>query len=186
MARVTKAELSRLAARRAQAFDLHCQGWTQAKIGAKLGIDQQVVSHDLQVHRSTIPADEVDKVRQDHVRTLAMLRESMFELSQMDGAPVTAGKDGLVVHDPATGQVVRDYSLRVLAARETRALVEREAKLLGVDATAKVEVSGEIGIAGSIEQEIAKLAESLGVTETSTAVLPPTFAGDGLADQVGG
>jgi hypothetical protein len=176
------AELSRLADRRAEAYRLHCQGWTQAKIGLALGVSREVVSVDLRIHRSTIPPEDLARVRQDHIRQLAQLRESMYELSQMDGAPVTSGKDGDVVRDPDTNQVVRDYSLRVAATKETRALIEREAKLLGVDATSKVEVSGEIAVAGSIEQELAKLAASLGLNDPEGTIAGHSQSADGLTD----
>jgi hypothetical protein len=187
LARITKAqreaaELSRLATRRAEAYRLHCQGWTQEKIAQHQGIDQTTVSTDLAKHRSTIPPEDLAKVRQDHIRQLAMLRESMYELSQMDGAPVTSGKEGLVVYDPTTGAVVRDYSLRIAAVKETRFLIEREAKQLGVDASAKVELSGEVATTGSVEQQLAEMVKALGLGPAGMPIASDSQSSPGLTD----
>lgn len=175
---VARAQESRLVGRRAKAYALHVMGWTQRQIGDELGLSQQSVSEDIREHRATLGPADVVKVRQEHLSELAMLRKSMFELATKEGAPVTAGKDGTIVFDPETREVIRDYSLRVNATVQLLKIMEREAKQLGTDAASKVEHSGEIAVVGSIEQEIAALAGQLGIQEGTTE--PSPFAADSL------
>jgi hypothetical protein len=54
---------------------------------------------------------------------------------------VTAGKDGEVVRDPETEEIVRDYGLRLSTVDRLVKLDERLAKLTGADAPQKVEGS---------------------------------------------
>lgn len=169
MPRQTKSQIQaaaiRLGERRAEAYRMWITGKTQAFIADHFGIDQTTVSLDLKAYRDSIPAEDRDQMRRDQVQRLQGLRESMYELATKDGTPVTAGKDGYIVNDPITGAVVRDYSLRVQATREISKLDEREAKLLGLNAADKVELSGSVAIVGSVEQELQKLAEELGLND---------------------
>jgi hypothetical protein len=169
--RQTKSQIQaaaiRLGERRAEAYRMWITGKTQTFIAAHFGIDQSVVSDDLKRFRDSIPEADRDQARKDQLSRLQGLRDSLYELATKDGAPVTSGKDGLVVLDPATREVVRDYSLRVQATREISKLDEREAKLLGLNAADKVELSGSIAIVGSVEQELQKLADELGLNDPS-------------------
>lgn len=142
-------------------------GKTQAFIAGHFGIDQSTVSDDLKAYRDAIPAEDRDQMRRDQVQRLQGLRDSMYELATKDGTPVTAGKDGYIVIDPATGDAVRDYATRIQATREISKLDEREAKLLGLNAADKVELSGSVAIVGSVEQELQKLADELGLNAPS-------------------
>src|SRR6266704_91489 len=74
---------------------------------------------------------------------LAIQRRAL-DLAEMDGAPVTAGKDGDLVVDPKTGQHVRDYSLRLQAFEAARKSDVEIRKLYGLDAASKTEVSGSV------------------------------------------
>lgn len=114
------------------------RGQSQREIADDLGIGQQRVSEILTEIKKDIAGTTKESVRADITARLSQLRESMAELIEMDGAPVTAGKDGTVVLDPESGVVVRDYALRVNAARELRALDERLAKLHGADEPTRV------------------------------------------------
>lgn len=83
--------------------------------------------------------DRADLIKRE-MDFLDQLRQETVKLIHHAGAPVTAGKDGMVVHDPDTGVVVRDYSLRLNAIREARALNDRLSKVLGLDSAVKVSV----------------------------------------------
>lgn len=169
--RQTKSQIQaaaiRLGERRAEAYHLWITGKTQRFIAEHLGISQQVVSDDVNAYRDSIPAEDRDQMRRDQVQRLQGLRDAMYELATKDGTPITAGKDGDLVIDPDTGQAARDYSTRIQATREISKLDEREAKLLGLNAADKVEVSGSVAIVGSVEQELQKLADELGLNDPS-------------------
>jgi DNA-binding CsgD family transcriptional regulator len=144
----------------ARRYYLH--GHTQQAIADDLGISQSLVSDILKRARTELDGTTRESVKADITARLGQLRESLAELLEMEGAPVTAGKDGTVVNDPETGAVVRDYGLRVNAARELRALDERLAKLHGADEPAKVKtdvtVHGESERAELLAAEVAAQA----------------------------
>lgn len=174
-------ENERLTARRLEAYELYISGWTQAKIAAKFGVDQSTISDDLKLYRASLPQVDRDAIRKDHLEQLQRIRRSMIELTEMAGAPVTAGKDGDVVHDPDTGAVVRDFALRIQASKLALQVIEREAKQLGSDAPAKVEVSGELEVVDSIDAKLARLAEQLGLNDAVAGDLsqPQPLSGQG-------
>lgn len=161
--RMTKAEL---AARQAESWDLYVKGWTQAEIGAKFDLDQSVVSRDLAEYRKSIPSQTREQLIEKHQAGLAWATKRLRELHELEAPPITAGKDGDVVIDPETGAIVRDYGLQRQTALDLVRLQEREAKLAGLDAAAKVEHSGEVAIVDSVNAELARLAESLGIQDT--------------------
>lgn len=171
MTRRTKAqaaaELERLAARRARMFTMWCEGMTQQAIGEHFGLHHSTVCTDLQIHRESLSAVDLETIRQDHIHQLQLLRASMYELTKLRGAPITAGKDGVVVKDPDDGAIVREYSGRINATRELRFLLERESKLLGLDAVSKTQLehSGEVTFGGSVAEETARLEAELGLRE---------------------
>lgn len=187
MARLSKA---RLAERRAQAWELYVGGKTQYQIADQFGLDQSTVSDDLRIHADSMTPQSRDTAVKRHEETIAWAVDQLRELAKMEGAPVTAGKDGNVVRDPeridpVTGRhaVVRDYTGRFTAIRELRGYLDREAKLLGLNAADKVEVSGAVTVEGSVDAEIRKLTEQLGIQDP--AVLPAGYAQDGLSEGVG-
>lgn len=158
------AATARLTIRRAGEYAKWIQGWTQQRIAEHYGISQTTVSEDLRLHRQSITPQTREEMQADHLKELRWLREQMAELIRKEGAPVTAGKDGDIVKDPETGDVVRDFGLRLSATDRWIKIIEREAKQLGTDAAAKVEHSGEVALVGSIAEETAKLEAALGLT----------------------
>lgn len=142
-------------------WELYVRGFTQQKIADQYGMTQQAVSDRLRVYRVSIPDEELDQKRRQHLDQAAAWAHGLLLLAEKEGAPVTSGKDGLVVVDPETGEIVRDYSLRIQAGREARAWQEREAKLLGLDKPTKVAVSGTVEVVDSVDAEIRRLSEEL-------------------------
>jgi len=118
--------------------------WPQHRIATHFGISQQRVA---QIKRNIIaklpPVDRADMIRES-VELHHSIIERMHELAEMNGAPVTAGKDGDVVIDPDTDQPVRDYSLRLNALGLAMKAEAELRKLLGLDSAQKVEHSGEV------------------------------------------
>lgn len=160
-----------VAARRAEMYDLYLNhGWTQAQLASFYRLSRATVSNDLAAYRASIPEPSREDMRRQHLDELERIRKSMLDLVEREGAPVTAGKDGVVVVDPETRAVVRDYSLRIQASRELLRVIERQAKQFGTDAPTQVEHSGQVEVVDSVNAELGKLAESLGLqTPVDTA-----------------
>lgn len=160
MARLSKV---RLAERRAEEWDLYVRGKTQPEIARMYGLDTSTICDDLRIHAEGMPPQARNTVIRRHEETIAWAIDELRRLVVLDGVPVTAGKDGYVVMDPETHQVVRDYGARFTAIREVRGYLDREAKLLGLNAADKVEVSGSVTFEGSVDAELQELADQLGM-----------------------
>lgn len=160
--RLTKAEL---AERRAAEWELYCRGWTMPQIAREYGLDVSTISDDLRVYRDSVPQQTREQMIERHHETLADITRRLDEISRLMPPPVVAGKDGLPVYDPITKQPVRDYGPQMAALRELRTTLAQEAKLAGLNAADKVEVSGEITVEGSVDAEIRRLTEQLGIQD---------------------
>lgn len=117
---------------------------SQRVIGERVGISQQRVSLILARVRKSMPAPDLEGMRRQSLELHWHSQRLALELAEREGAPVTAGKDGAVVLDPADGTVVRDYSLRLAALETARKADVEMRKLHGLDAAAKMEVSGAV------------------------------------------
>ncbi len=116
----------------------------QSEIAARLNISQPRVSQILADARRKLPPPDLSAIRDEALELQLDVIRRAYLLAEMNGAPVTAGKDGEIVVDPETGEVVRDYALRTQAlALALKADAERR-KLLGLDAASKVEHSGAV------------------------------------------
>lgn len=136
--------------RNAEIIRAVARGRTYASIGADYGVTKQTISEIVQRHRAAVgPIDKAEEIQRAADLLDEMIQEAMA-LVDREGAPVTAGKDGLVVVDPELkgphgGPVfVRDYSGRLAAIDRVRSLLERKAKLLGLDSATKTETSGTV------------------------------------------
>lgn len=136
--------------RNAEIIKAYGRGRTQQSLAEEYGVSQKRISEIIQAHR--LAQGPIDKAEQINAAAdlLDHLIEQAMELAAMEGAPVTAGKDGLVVVDPerkgphGEAVFVRDYSGRVAAIHLIKSLLERKAKLLGLDSATKTEVQGEV------------------------------------------
>lgn len=154
-----------LAARHAEAWELYVAGKTQQQIADKWGLDQSTISAYIAAYRKTLPQQSREQLIEKHQASVAWATDKLRELAAMQAPPVTAGKDGDVVYDPTTGEVVRDYGAQMAAIRELRGWQDREAKLAGLDAAAKVEHSGKVTFEGTVDQELRELSEQLGLLD---------------------
>lgn len=160
--RWTKAELIE---RRAQGWELYVQGWTQREIAEHFGIDQSTVSDDLREYRSGVPKQTREQLIEKHQASLAWATRELRELHDLPAPPVTAGAMGDLVRDPLTDEIVRDYGLKRQTVLDLVRLQEREAKLLGLNAADRVEVSGNVTFEGSVDAELQALADQLGTVQ---------------------
>lgn len=118
--------------------------WTQEAIAMKLEISQQRVSSILKEVREAIPPPDVVAMRQDSIEMYRDISRRAYELAGMNGAPVTAGKDGGVVYDPESGGVVRDFAGRLAALKLARDTDEQLRKLMGLDSAQKIESTATV------------------------------------------
>jgi hypothetical protein len=181
MARLNKRQL---AERREAEWELYaCRGWTMPQIARHYGLETSTISDDLRIYREALPPQTREQMIDRHHAKLAEINQRLDEIAQLPAPPVTAGAQGNLVFDPETGEIVRDYAARVMALREQRTTLAQEAKLAGLNAADKVEVSGAVTVEGSVDAEIRKLTEQLGIQDP--AVLPASYAQDGLSEGVG-
>lgn len=162
MARISKVKL---AERREAEWAMYVDGWTQPQIAKHFGLDQSTVSDDLRQYREALPERNREAMIERHHAKLADITRRLDEISRLMPPPIVAGKDGLPVYDPVTKQPVRDYGPQMAALRELRTTLAQEAKLAGLNAADKVEVSGEITVEGSVDAEIRRLTEQLGIQD---------------------
>jgi transcriptional regulator with XRE-family HTH domain len=116
---------------------------TQTEIAARLEIGQQRVSQILADARAKLPPVDLEAIRRESLELHWRTQRFALELAEMRGAPVTAGKDGDIVHDD-DGSMVRDYSLRLAALEQARKADVEIRKLHGLDAATKVDVTGAV------------------------------------------
>jgi hypothetical protein len=141
-------------------YDMYVRGRTVRAIAAEYSMTIAAVQAELKRVTKAIPQEALDEVRRKHLEELAMMSRGMWDLFDKNGAPVTAGKDGDVVYDPETGEIVREYALRLAATDKILKIQERASKLLGLDQATKVDVSVT---SSSVDADLQALAVQLGI-----------------------
>lgn len=117
---------------------------SQEKIAEELDLSQQRVSQIIREVQDALDPVDKGKLISASLELISYVKNSAIELAEMAGAPVAVGKDGETQIDPETGEVVRDYSLRLNALKAALAADDVMAKRLGLDAATKTEVSGQV------------------------------------------
>lgn len=134
-----------LTAQEERAWHLYAvRRWTQHAIADDLGVSQQRISQLLARVRERLPKPDLGEMRQQAVDLYADIVRRSYALAELEGAPVTAGKDGDVVVDPESGDVVRDYGARLAALRLAKDAEAELRKLMGLDAASKVESTATV------------------------------------------
>lgn len=150
-------------------WELYVKGHTQQQIADKYGKSQSFVSERLKAVRANLPTDAREDIRKRRIDEMERLRARIWRIADSEGAPVTAGKDGDLVRDPVTGEVVRSYQDQLAASRELRAWQEREAKALGLDAATKVDMTATVVHTTAIDAELEELSRLLGLPAQEAA-----------------
>lgn len=136
--------------------DYFVHNMRQADIAAKYGVTQPYVSMSITRLRKEGRVD-FSAMRAESLAVLSQVRARQLEIATQKAAPVTAGKDGIVLIDPETGEVVRDYAGVLRALADAVKTDDVLAKRFGLDAPQKAEV------AQTVRYEIAGLdVEDLG------------------------
>lgn len=146
-------ESPRLMGRNGAIWREYCRGATQEALAEKYALSQQHVGEIINKVADSIPQQERTRLINEEVDFFRAMRVEALAVWDMPAAPVTAGKDGDIVRDPTTQEVVRDHSGRIAAARLALDMSARMHKLLGLEAATKLDV-------GVGEEEAAKRAAS--------------------------
>lgn len=134
-----------LTEREEEIWRLYCVSrLSQQAIADRFEISNQRVSQILAAIRLKLPPVDIDAVRQQSLRLHQDIQRRAFEIADMNGAPITAGKDGDVVYDPEDNSVARDYGGRIAAMRLALEADKEIRKLLGADAASKTETTGTL------------------------------------------
>lgn len=127
-----------LEGRNGEIWKWYVRGMTQEALGKKYGIDQSTVSRIIAQVRESIPPEDKDRVRQEHLELARKMREELARLVDMDPIPAYSNGRPIMMADGVT--VAEDHSGRLAAMDRITKWLERESKLLGVDAPTKTEV----------------------------------------------
>jgi DNA-binding transcriptional regulator LsrR (DeoR family) len=128
----------RLVGRNGDIWRDYIAGHTQEALGERYGISQQRVAQIIKEVRAQMPAEDLAELRQDSTELLRELRRATVELVRADLPP--AYSNGRPILDE-NERMVRDAGPRLAAVKAALGVEDRLAKLLGLDAAAKVDVS---------------------------------------------
>ena len=135
---------ARLTGRNGAIWREFISGRTQEFLAEKYGITDGRVSQIIKDVRAAVPPADRGEMLQESLELIREVRAKAMELVEMAGAPVAVGKDGTVLYDPETGELVRDYSLRLKALDTAMKASDVEAKRLGLDSPTRIESSASV------------------------------------------
>lgn len=135
---------ARLSGRNGQIWRDYIRGMTQEALAEKYKISQQRVSQVIARVRDSIPESTREELIQREIEFLDRLSAEVMELWDQQAAPVTVGKDGDVLYDPETGELVRDHGGRLRALETALKVRQRMAELLGLNAPTKLQTDGTV------------------------------------------
>lgn len=156
------AESDRLRGRNGKFWRLYCSGQTLEAIADAHDVAVATVHAAIKQVRDSIPAHVRDEAIQEVRDHLRVLRAEATRIADLMPPPVTAGKDGEILIDPLTNEIVRDYSGKLRAMETALKFAESERKLLGLDAAQKIEQTiTDQAAADKAAEEAAKRLEAL-------------------------
>lgn len=128
----------RLEGRTGAIWRAYCSGRTQESLAEEHGIHQTRVSQIVAAVRAQLPQEDLADRRARHLETLDAMRVAALELASAPLAP--AYSNGRMMEDQ-DGRPILDAAPRLAALKHAAAFMDREAKLLGLDAAQKVDVT---------------------------------------------
>jgi hypothetical protein len=144
-----------------------CAGKQQDDIAAEHGITQPRVAQIVKRFRTVaLGSEEAETYRQAFVSQLDRLRLMMTEIITLD-APPAYSNQGVMLLDER-GRPVRDYTGKMNAARTIVAIIAQQAKILGVEAPARIDVSMTVTSATEAAKQAALQAQAF--LDTGTVV----------------
>lgn len=162
--------------RRAEVMRLRRAGATFEQIGEQLGISKQAAHKLYKAMLAEIPRDEIETYRAEQVERLDELLRKAHEvlarkhLTVSQGRVVRLGRpiindDGEAEIDEGHGEPLEDDAPILMAIKTILGIEERRAKLLGLDAPSKANVTVSDAITSEIEQLAAQLSVAVEVPE---------------------
>jgi hypothetical protein len=125
----------------AEVWRRYSRGRRQHDIARELDVAQSSISAAVNRHRATIPPEAREELLQSEMDFHQRVRDEVLEVFYAKPAPVTAGKDGQIVHDPITGEVVEDHTGRIAALRCAQDISRHIAKLAGLEAPTRLDIT---------------------------------------------
>lgn len=136
--------MSRFAQRDIEIYERNMRGESSAVLAEAYNLTQSRICQIVTEVGRNMPEVDVSHLRALSAERLEFMQNKVIELIEKEGAPVTAGNLGLVLQDPETGAVVRDYSLRLKAVAQMLAINAAFAKRFGLDAPTQAEVKATV------------------------------------------
>lgn len=129
-----------LHARRLQALDLAAQGYSVRTIAAQLGIAKSTAHEDIGWAMAATMQPAADQIRALEIEKLDALEESALGVQLRDHVVLYQGEPVEI-----DGRVVLDDGPRLQAIDRRVRIADRRARLLGLDAPTRSEVTGAGG-----------------------------------------
>ena len=128
----------RLEGRNGKIYRAYLLGSTQEAIAERHGITQERVGQIIREVRAGIPETDLAAAKAKHLDVMDLLADTMAELMEAPLPP--AYSNGRPIYDE-DGTMVRDFGPRMAAADRLVKINERVAKVLGLDAPVKADVT---------------------------------------------
>jgi hypothetical protein len=171
------------AERDAQALELRAAGLSIRQIGRQLGCSATTAHRRVVRGLDRTLREPADRVRALELHRLDQLQAAATATLRARHVVVQAGRPVL---DPASGDPYVDHGPVLAAIAALLRIAERRARLLGLDAPARVDaqVRGEVYSLSAIDQELARLHAELADLDPPDQAPPAPPAGPDLAELV--
>jgi len=140
-------------------WDLWTSGRRQSEIARALDIPRGTVSRVIARRlRPGIEPTEVDAYRQAFVAQLDRLRAMVTEIVELPPPPAFTHHGVLLIDEH--GRPVRDYTAKLAGARVVTQIIGQQAKILGVEAPARLDVAMSVSSATDAAEQAAQAAQA--------------------------
>lgn len=136
--------MSRFIKRDIEIYERSMRGERTSDLAREYSLSDSRISQIVTEVGRNMPEVDISHLRALSADRLEFMQNEVLRLLALPAAPVTAGNTGLILEDPDTGAVVRDYSLKLRALAELRAINTTFAKRFGLDAPAQSEVKATV------------------------------------------
>lgn len=139
-------------------FRAYCSGRSQRDVAAQFNVSQGVVSTVVKKAVAKIGEADLAEYRVTLMAQLNRVRSLVDEVAEAPAPPAFTGAGAMLLDENC--EVVRDYSARLNAAKTVAALIDRQVKILGLEAPDRVDVTVTTTAAAQAAQDAAAAAEA--------------------------
>lgn len=133
---------ARLEGRNGRIWRDYCRGANMATLAERYSLSIARISQICSEVRDSLGEEVRNETIQQEAEMLRTLRDEILaEVYDAKPIPVTVGKDGDILKDPETGEVVRDHGGRLAGVAAADRITQRLHRLLGIDAPAKLDLN---------------------------------------------